>query len=936
MPNEIIDATTIATLRSQMALGRLQLKKKTMSLSLQDQKTELSKYLKKLMELDDLSTDDASFDQVKDMIQDFLFDYNPKPPMSVQSSGWIHWFTKERKEAIHWSYTNRYFSYLTGTKKWTEKATDSIDVSTDAILSHCGDPKSSTGFAIKGLVIGDIQSGKTANYTGLINKAIDTGYKVIIVLTGTTNDLRAQTQKRLDKEVSGYKTDIFDDDDVDSKDLSNFGVSQYDQLNGLQVLTSASKNGDLRRINGETPIGNNSPAFLAVVKKNPSSLRALIKFLKNCPETRIDSESKLNAPVLLIDDEADLASVNTGTSSNLADAKKINKQIRTLLFKTCRRFSYVGYTATPFANIFIAPHDRDLQPDDADDIFPDDFIITLPTPFGYSGPKEYFGIDENTKNDDRGLKMDLVVEIPDEDVEELSGNAQGEENRFARACIPASLREAVMCFLISTGIKISRGIIENYTMLINVDKKIDRNEQLRDNFKNVFNSACQTYNNDPDKREEYRTYWETKIRPVSERRFKEQGKPFLDNWSSIDQGIKKAISWKTDHSVKLIIGRADADDLDYSKTQHGLYVVVGGQKLSRGLTLEGLSVSYFGRNVQAIDTLLQMGRWFGYKKGWLDVCRVFTTKNTANDFVEAEIVSEGLKSEIDKLANNPKATPRTFGLTVKSASRLLPTSKVKLRAAITEKVGFSASLSQTLVFNISQNADNLKLVNDFFDKHNSPSYIAKRKGFEKPLFRNISCQDILVFLEKYNTPSNLVSQWRDYIKLSNKNEELTKWTVVLSTNLSKSDDSQYRTEKISDFDIIKPVRTLSFQGHEGDQIIKIRALTSPSDYIGFFPDEAKPNRNEYDWENDPELAKYYTPDNGILVVYVFDPLERPDDKNNPGQIVEGASSTVGIGIWFPKSNHLEEKWVYANPIEQERLFQNGDAKLASETESENK
>jgi hypothetical protein len=172
--------------------------------------------------------------------------------------------------------------------------------------------------------------------------------------------------------------------------------------------------------------------------------------------------------------------------------------------------------------------------------------------------------------------------------------------------------------------------------------------------------------------------------------------------------------------------------------------------------------------------------------------------------------------------------------------------------------------------------------------------------------------------------------------LSNKNEELTKWTVVLSTNLSKSDDSQYRTEKISDFDIIKPVRTLSFQGHEGDQIIKIRALTSPSDYIGFFPDEAKPNRNEYDWENDPELAKYYTPDNGILVVYVFDPLERPDDKNNPGQIVEGASSTVGIGIWFPKSNHLEEKWVYANPIEQERLFQNGDAKLASETESENK
>jgi hypothetical protein len=704
----------------------------------------------------------------------------------------------------------------------------------------------------------------------------------------------------------------------------------------LQVLTSASKNGDLRRINGETPIGNNSPAFLAVIKKNKSSLKAVIRFLKNCPETRFDSEGKLNAPVLLIDDEADLASVNTGTSNNLAEAKTINKQIRTLLFKTCRSFSYVGYTATPFANIFIAPHDRNLQPDDADDIFPDDFIITLPTPFGYSGPKEYFGIDENTKNDDRGLKRDLVVEISDEDVEELSGNSQPEENRFARACIPASLREAVMCFLISTGIKISRGIIENNTMLINVDTKIERNSQLRDNFKEVFNSACRTYNTDPDTREEYKKYWETKIKPVSERRFQEQGKLFLDKWSSIDQGIKKAISWKTDHSVKLIIGRADADDLDYSKTQHDLYVVVGGQKLSRGLTLEGLSVSYFGRNVQAIDTLLQMGRWFGYKKGWLDVCRVFTTKNTANDFLEAEIVSEGLKSEINKLANNPKATPRTFGLTVERASRLLPTSKAKLKGATTEKVGFSACLSQTLEFNITQTSENLQLLNDFFDKHNSSNYIAKRKGFEKPLFRNISCKDILDFLNIYKTPSHLVSQWIDYIKLSNKNKELTKWTVILSTNLSKTDDYQYQTVKISAFDIIKPVRTLSLQGHESDHIIKIRALTSPSDYIGFFPDEAKPNRNEYDWDDDPELAKYYTPENGILVVYVFDPLERTNNEKVPGQIVEGGSSTVGIGIWFPKSNHLEEKWVYANPIEQERLFQNSDAKLASETESENK
>jgi hypothetical protein len=925
----VVDQETIKTIRGQLASNRNRFKNQLNGKPLQEQRLVFSQYLKSLLILNGYTNSDNTYAQVKDMIEDFLFYYNQKGPMSVSSKDWKPWLLNERKQIIKWDYSNRYLKYLTGAKGWNEKAVDSIDICTDDILNHCGDPLSKADFCRKGLVIGDIQSGKTANYTSLINKAIDCGYKIIIVLTGTTNDLRSQTQKRLDKEVAGFKTDFNDDQSNGSIDETNtlYGVAQFGVYDRLQVLTNASINGDLKKNIGVAPVGPGSSAFLTVIKKNKSSLNAVIKFLKATQAARWDSEGKMPFPVLLIDDEADLASINTNANSELKKATGTNRLIRQILFKTCRKFTYVGYTATPFANIFIAPHDKNIAKEDSDDIFPDNFIITLPTPPGYSGPSDFFGINEHTQDDDRAIKKDLFVRISKEDAKEFFGYEDPDLPSAARECvsIPQSLRDAVMCFLISTGTKISRNIIENCTMLVNVNTRVRFNYTLRDNVKQVFDQACRNYLNDEGVRERYRLYWEQSMRPVSIQRLAEKGILFNDTWEKIDAGIREAISWKTSDSVKLIVGTSYADVLDYSKSTHGIFVCVGGQKLSRGLTLEGLSVSYYGRHAKAIDTLLQMGRWFGYKKGWLDLCRVFTTVEIANDYIEAAIITEGFKREISQMNDNPNATPRTFGLTVKAANRLLPTARNKARNATLEKISFSSSLSQTLDFDKESTAHNLAIVRDFVDKHDTSQFKATRVGFSKPLFRNIPVCDVLNLLEGYKTPSSLIELWKNYIKKSNSNHELVKWTVILSSTSEDESTPSSKIETIGSYHIAKGYRTLRVNGHDGANVIKIRALTSPSDYIGFFPDEAHPNPKKYDWDSDPELPKYYTPENGILVIYIFDPLERVEGEIPSGTIVDGAASTIGMGIWFPRSKYYSEEYVYANPIEEERLHRDGDA-----------
>lgn len=926
-----LSAEEFQNLRIQFSTCRKKFQEQNQSLSLAEQRKALKRKLEKFLFANDFEPSLINSDELKALIEEYLYYGAVEHPDEVHAENWVPWLNDARKKSISWEYSNRYFQYLTGIKRWTQPTVSPIDIASDDILNHCGDPKSNNDFTVKGLVVGDIQSGKTASYTSLINKAIDAGYKIIVVLTGTTNDLRSQTQKRLDKEVAGFKTDFNDDESGDAADdLSNgYGVGQIAPLDKLQVLTNASINGDLKKNIGLYQVNAGSSAFLAVIKKNKSSLNAFISFLKKCQASQMDPDKKMPFPVLMIDDEADLASVNTSKSSELSESTGTNKLIRTILFKTCRKFTYVGYTATPFANVFIKPHDQNLEDDDADDIFPDDFIITLKTPDDYCGPKAYFGIDKYTEDNDENVRTDLLVPLDEQDVKKFCGYQDPDQKSSYIECvsIPQSLRDAVMCFLISSGAKISRGIIENYTMLVNVNVRVKFNETLHENVKSIFENACKTFMNSPEVREKYHQYWLEKMYPISQKRLAEVGLECKDHWGGpdgIEEGIRKAIKLKKSDSVKLIVGTSSADVLDYSKSKQGIFVCVGGQKLSRGLTLEGLSVSYYGRHAQAMDTLLQMGRWFGYRKGWLDLCRVFTTKQIADDYIDAAITVEGFKKQIEEMDTH-HATPRTFGLRVQIANeKLKPTSAQKSRNALKLKTSFSAGLSQLLEFKISDNQSNLELIERFIAK-NKGKY-SPRKDFNRPVFRGFKQDEILKFLRDFKSPQSTIEAWRDYIKRCNDEGELKDWTVILSTTDSAkvNEDDSY---EIAGYRIGKAKRSKRLGGDEPG-ILKVRALTSPKDYVGFFPDGVQVKENGYDVE-EPNVKKYYTPDKGILVIYVVDIR---DHKTHGGAKIPEGKSIAGLAIWFPKSRLFKPEYSYANPVEIERIYNDAGTTIVDDDE----
>lgn len=893
---------------------------KTTRLPLEEQRQKIKYLIEKCIEtysfMYDFDKDDIEYlnNYFAPTIEDYLFCSTIKDPTCYKAVDWKPWLTQIKIENTKWEYSQRYERYLLVDKGWNVNSIDSINKCTNEILGHCGDPTQKEPFEIKGLVIGDVQSGKTANYTSLINKAIDVGYKIIIVMTGTTNDLRSQTQKRLDKEVKGFKSDLNVDND-NLGDYSGYGVAKYGEKISKEVslLTDASENGDLKRRAGSFDVTESGPVFLAVIKKNISSLKQVIELFKKSSAYRASQDKKMPFPVLMIDDEADLASINTRKASDLQESTSTNRLIRTILFKTCRKFSYVGYTATPFANVFIDSRHELKGEEDSDDIFPKDFIICLPTPPNYSGVGDYFGINEDSFTDDSNVKTDLLTVVEDDDIELFNKFAESDVDANSNF-VPESLRKAIKCFLISSGIKVSRGFTDNFTMLINVNVRVKFNSTLRDNVKHVFERMCVEFKNNPDKRLEFKEYWENEMLPVS----KERNPKYNDCWdgeNGIESGILQIIKWKTSDSVKLIVSKkgAQGDDLDYSQNKHNVFVCVGGQKLSRGLTLEGLSVSYYGRNAGAIDSLMQMGRWFGYRKGWIDLCRVFTSKKIASDFVEAAIVTENLKDQIEKLSKLENATPNTFGLYVKQANNLLPTSRSKLRHASEEKIGFSASLGQTIEFNLDDNQSNLSLVEKFINNPIVSNNRVIKENDNNLIFKHIDAKKVLELLGSSKFPSSTVNNWIGYIKKCNKVGELIDWTVVVSSNISGNKTPSTRILKLGDFEIVKPTRSLRIFGLEGSTA-KIRAITNPSDYVSAFNKGEEPVSGKYNFANDENLNKFYTPDKGIIVIYVFDLLKK--QKQEP---VEAGKSIVGYGIWFPKSNHFFDTYVYANCVEQERL-----------------
>lgn len=573
-----------------------------------------------------------------------------------------------KKGSIQWRFWNRYMTYLERDFGMAPTVVNNLHELTDMILERIEEPARDGTWDRRGMVVGSVQSGKTANYIGLINKAVDAGYKLVIVLAGIHSNLRAQTQLRVDEGVLG-----FDTQKNRKLDNSNQWVG-VGRLPGerlvMHSLTSSAEDGDFNKTVAETQnVMIGSDPVVLVIKKNSRLLGNLIKWVLHVAGSDDPDTGKRvvrNVPLLLIDDEADNASINTKdkvAAQGASDVTAINGKIRMLL-DAFEKSAYVGYTATPFANIFINPSAE--TPEHGDDLFPRSFIINVKPPSNYVGPVKVFGLDGDV---DAGIPahdgIDIVREM--DDYAAPSAFPPRHKKDHVPTELPASLKRAIRCFILACAARRARGQGKKHnSMLVHVTRFVDvqnhvvclvRDEVVALQRRIEFGDGNRT----PTVRDELRELWETEFVPVSESLGDDAGATVT--WEQVAAELHGAAS----KLVILPINGFAKEALDYKEYEaEGRNVIaVGGDKLSRGLTLEGLSISYFLRTSRMYDTLMQMGRWFGYRPGYLDLCRLFTTSLLAGWYQHIALADVELRREFDYMVA-AGLTPEQYGLRVRT------------------------------------------------------------------------------------------------------------------------------------------------------------------------------------------------------------------------------------------------------------------------------
>ena len=720
----------------------------------------------------------------------------------AESETWWLDYRNENNDKL--SFWNRYYKYLYEEKGWERSAIKkSIDNTTDTLLNSIADPRKAVSEERRAMVVGYVQSGKTANYIGLINKALDAGYKYIIVLAGIHNNLRSQTQSRIDEEVLGYETDsAAKQKQRERAEKNKIGVGKLYNAGFVQTLTFRDEKGDFTKDRSGI-LTSPDNATIIVTKKIKSTLENLIENIKSNSEASVDDNGHffMNAkyPLLLIDDEADQASVNTGydydENGNVIDeydVKTINKLIRSL-FKMFECRSYVGYTATPYANIFIPNDIRVATEESGNDLFPADCIISLPKPYRYIGANEFFGYGVDN---DEIKPMPLIRKITETNFVNTRKKTVGD--------LPDSLRYAMKCFLISIAVRNCRGEINKpNTMLIHVARIKNMQEMLERKVRDYFCNELQPMIIDGDretKEEIYRImkndYVPTTNSMINDfRRYMEGAGKF-----SLDEVYQEILRLMNDEKIRInVINGNSKDSLAYKEHEGEEYnvIAIGGDKFSRGLTLEGLSISYFTRESKYYDTLMQMGRWFGFRPKYADLCRVFVTEDIHRWFARIAFATDNLRDQISYMCDE-KAKPMDFGLRVATHPELKISSPRKVKSGTMQKLDFSNTLTVTrdIDVDVQQYENNYNAVNRLFSTasriYSSEEHFANlgRSADNNHLFlENVSSHKIIEFFTEFKT-SKYASKVNGnniatYIKEQNKDNLLIDWTVCL-INVGKS------------------------------------------------------------------------------------------------------------------------------------------------------
>lgn len=682
---------------------------------------------------------------------------------SVVQEEFTPWLAYARRD-INPYYWERY-ERLLADKGFPTKVVSKLDEVTDRILGLLENPRKEGQWDRRGMVVGHVQSGKTANYTGLICKAADAGYRLIVVIAGIHNNLRNQTQERIEEGFVGW----------DGANQKEVGVSRFGRT--AQPVTGTDRYRDFNRSTAETMLGVSLrslsvPAVL-VIKKNPNTLRNVINWLKAHQGA---TSRVMDAPMLLIDDEADNASIDISNSPD--QASRINSQIRELLNLFDRK-CYVGYTATPFANIFIDP-DTDDQMWEAD-LFPRDFIVTLEPPTNYFGATGIFA---------EAPEFDVVREIVDNE-DHLPVR---HPKHLEVVDVPDSLKEAIRTFVLARAIRLLRGQVgQHNSMLVNVSRFTDVQHQLRDVLHGYLRKL------------ERRIRFEAG-KPAADALRDEMISDVHSTWAKEYQG--SGFAWDVVQRVLLdsitpiqvveVNSRKSATGLDYrGHDESGLNVIaVGGFSLSRGLTLEGLLVSYFLRNSIMYDTLMQMGRWFGYRTGYDDICRIWMSPEAVGWYSHITDSMEELRDEMREM-ERANLTPRDFGLKVRShPDALIVTARNKMRTAATVRVRVGLNNEFIETHTVWREPSRLEanrramagLVGRLGGRNTADAVLLEK--MHNWFWPDVPVGEVLDFLNAYqNHPLSLLTDPRPvghYIQ-DRVDDELPLWDVVL---ISKGDPTE--------------------------------------------------------------------------------------------------------------------------------------------------
>lgn len=868
-----------------------------------------------------------------------------KGEITILSEDVEPWLNDE-KANINPELWNRYKLYMS--KNDPSFPVNDLDDFTDKILDKCVNPKKQGSWDRRGMVVGHVQSGKTSNYVGLINKATDAGYKVIIIIAGTISSLRRQTQERIDSGYIGRNSSAF----IREKENKIVGVGNYTVGTDIYSLTSAYyKSGDegdfnqaiAKRLN--IPIGRNP--IVLVIKKNKSILENLIDWFSNDINAKVvDGTPKLfDVPALIIDDEADAASVNA--SRDINDIKTINRLIRTLL-NIFNQNTFVGYTATPYANLFISQEYNEVKTTVVknktykigEDLFPRDFIINIKAPTNYIGAAKIFGY-ENANPELTKEPLDIFREINDFDPPFFS-TINRENKDILPEYLPPSLERAIKSFILTCAIRRVRGHENKHnSMLVHVAllvRWIDRvaylvNEKTKE-YKNAIQSEDETLIN------ELQEIYETDFLPTTQNVL--ENLDYTDirikphSWEEVKKELKNAvlkIDVRSVHGTRSTsnLEYHNIEEIDYNRHENGLSVIaVGGSRLSRGITLEGLSISYYIRTTRMYDSLMQMGRWFGYRPGYVDLCRLYTTNQIFEWFNHITMATEEMRNDFDEMTATHQR-PKDFRLKVRNHHGLLTiTSLNKLYFSEDIEISFSGENPQTYCLLKTKSAieNNFNALKKLISTIGFPTKENRieNKGKTRYLFYpNTNIDALCSFIDsfKIEQPSINNATLSDYIKTQAKDNKIKEWSICIVSNSDERVFIDYkgktpRNERQANEDVTKydlqhnnEVITLSCsvrnqkigRGGEFYLISKNQIDQTGDRYVDLSKDKDYSKMSYAEIKEQRKAEK-----KGLLLIYALDERGTPNVKND--------IPIVGYSLHFPRVED-ETKVSYTTTIKKD-------------------